>query len=355
MNYKEWGEDDVKKTGFGWELSDEAVAEVMSASFQASDETIQALKYRDRNDDQSAEGEMTRRYESFGTPYETSRTEDDDSYHGTRSIASKRMSLDNGRSKSPSDNGIIQVGQDGIEVAIVQDFRDEDLEMVGRWAQAASVGAPEEVRASEDPGEFLRGGLAMQSLEDIRIAFAVRGVSRVLTHQLVRTRQAAFKQQSQRDCYYGVMPEFRMPESVWVNPVARRIWISALAVAHSAYNVAIAQDIPYEDARYILPEGTTNFILCEYSLRVFLDTYAYRACVMFQDEYVWVMRAMRDLLVMRHPYLEPHIKISCEKAKRCTYQGRERIEETCDFPWAQESNRVFIPSRYLGDEAKEEK
>jgi len=293
-------------------------------------------------------------YPIFGTPYESTRTEDDSSYHGTRSVASKRMSLDNGRSRSPSDNGIIKVGQDGIEVALVQDFRDEDLEMAGRWAQAASVGAPEEVRMSEDPGEFLRGGLAKQSLEDIRISFAVRGVSRVLTHQLVRTRQAAFKQQSQRDCWYGNFPEFRIPESAWINPEVRDRWIHALAVAHSAYNCAIDADVPYEDARYILPEGTTNFILCEYSLRTFIETYAYRGCVMFQDEYVWTIRAMRDLLVARHPYLEPHIKISCEVGlNRCTYQGRERVEETCDFPWAQESNRVFVPSRYLGDEARD--
>jgi Thymidylate synthase complementing protein len=289
----------------------------------------------------------------FGTPYESSRTEDDESYHGTRSVASKRLSLDQGRSQSPSDNGLIQVGQDGIEVALVLDFRDEDLEAIGRWAQAASVGAPEGVRASEDPAEFLRGGLAKQSLEDIRVAFAVRGVSRVLTHQLVRTRQAAFKQQSQRDCWYGNLPEFRIPESVWVNPEVRDSWINALISCHTAYNNAVGADVPYEDARYILPEGTTNFILCEYSLRTFIETYNYRGCVMFQDEYVWTIRAMRDLLVARHPYLEPHIKISCETARKCTYQGRERVEETCTFPWAREDNRVFVPSRYLGEEARE--
>lgn len=291
-------------------------------------------------------------YSGLGQPREASRDVDDTSYHGTRSISSKRLTLDNGRSRSPSDNAMIQVGQDGIEVALVQDFRDEDLERVGRWAQAASVGAPEAVRLSEDPQQFLEGGLAKQSLEDIRIAFAVRGVSRVLTHQLVRTRQAAFKQQSQRDSYYGDAPEFRMPESVWVNPELREMWIWGVRVSAFVYNMAIGADVPYEDARYILPEGTTNFILCEYSLRTFMETYAYRGCVMFQDEYVWTIRAMRDLLVERHPYLDKHIKISCELNQKCTYQGTERVEGTCTFPWAREDNRVFMPKRYLGDEAK---
>lgn len=279
----------------------------------------------------------------------TSRYQNDLSYHGAIPLAAKRMSSDRGRSLSPSNNGIIQVGCDGIQVAIVQDFRDEDLEVVGRYSQAASVGAPDDIRASEDPGQFLRGGLAKQSLEDFRVAFAVRGASRALTHQLVRTRQAAFKQQSQRDSYYGDMPEFRMPETVWVNADVRRVWVEALINAQHAYSVAVQCDVPYEDARYILPEGTTNFILCEYSLRTFMETYAYRGCVMFQDEYVHAIRAMRTLLVEAHPYLEPHIKISCEIPKKCTYQGPEPVEGQCDLPWAKEDNRLFRPKTYLGE------
>lgn len=285
-------------------------------------------------------------------PYNASRDETDYSYHGARSVASKRMSLDNGRSRSPSDSGAVLVGTDGLEVALVQDFDDKALENMGRWAQAASVGAPEKVRLSEDPSEFLRGGLASQSMEDIRFAFAVRGASRVLTHQLVRTRKAAFKQQSQRDCWYGNSPDFRMPETVWADPAVRSVWIATLKSIHAAYNVAIRRDVPYEDARYLLPEGTVNFILCEYDLKTFLETYAYRGCVMFQDEYVAVMRSMKKLLVASHPYLARHIKITCETVGRCTYQGRERIEESCDFPWAIEANRMFKPSRYLGDESK---
>jgi thymidylate synthase ThyX len=236
---------------------------------------------------------------------------------------------------------MVQADVDGIEVALVFDFRDQDLESISRWAQSAGSGAPEEIMTSKDPEEFLVAGLAHQSLEDIRVNFAVRGVSRVCTHQLVRTRAAAFKQQSQQDTYQGDMPEFRMPEAVWVNPVVRREWIAALIEAHRVYNLAIDADIQYKDARYILPEGTTNFILCEYSLRTFIEMYAYRACVMFQRELVHVTREMGRLLVEAHPYLEPHIKISCEKIHKCTFQGPERVEETCSFPWAMENNRTY--------------
>lgn len=279
--------------------------------------------------------------------YSSSRSQDDKRITGIDGKSHKRLSNDHRASSSPSDNGIIQVGRDGIEITLVQDFDDAVLEEIGRWSQSASLGAPDAVRVSDNPREYLEGGLAGQSLEDIRIAFAVRGVSRALTHQLVRTRQAAFKQQSQRDSWYGHHPEFRIPESIWNGPEAvREEWIAALMTCHAAYNSAVDANITYEDARYILPEGTTNFILCEYSMRVFLETYAYRACVMFMDEYVAVMRAMREILVDRHPYLDKHIKISCEKIQKCTFQGRETVEETCTFPWAQEANRLFRPTRY---------
>ena len=271
--------------------------------------------------------------------YKPTRDEDDMDTRDPIHADSRRKSNDFGLS-SPSSNGIIKIGNDGLEVVLAQDFDDETFDTISRYAQSASRGAHPNLLKAEESGAFMRGGLAFQSTEDLRIAFAVRGASRVLTHQLVRTRQAAFKQQSQRDCYYGEMPEFRMPESVWLSPMVRSLWFDSLRLSHSAYNMAVSVDIPYEDARFILPEGTTNFILCEYSLRVFMETYAYRGCVMFQNEMVAVMKAMRKLLVEAHPYLEPHVKISCEKIQRCTFQGSERVDLTCDFPWAREETRT---------------
>ena len=272
---------------------------------------------------------------------QTSRSIIDNTWHGDRNVNSRRLSQDHRRTRSPSDNGLVQVGVDNIEIIIAQDFSDDALFNISRWSQSAGSGAPPELMAQKDPTEPFEGGLAMQSLNDVVVVFAVRGVSRVCTHQIVRTRAAAFKQQSQQDTWQGDMPEFRMPESVWVNQDLRARWIAHLIEGHRIYNETIDADVQYKDARYILPEGTTNFILCEYPLKVFMDMYAYRACVMFQEELVWVTQKMGDLLIEAHPYLEPHIKITCEKIHRCTFQGPERVEETCSFPWAVESDRVY--------------
>jgi thymidylate synthase (FAD) len=243
--------------------------------------------------------------------------------------------------RSPSDTGMVQVGTDGIDIALVMDFRDEDFHRISKIAQSAGSGAPYMLIEQKDSAEALEGGLAYQSMEDFKFVFAVRGVTRAVTHMLVRTRKSSFKQQSQQDTWQGDTPEFRMPESVWVNPVVRREWIAAMIASHKAYNLAIQADIQYKDARYIMPEGTTNFILCEYDLRTFMEMYAYRGCVMFQEELVYVMRTMRDQMVESHPYLDSALRISCEKVHKCTFQGPERVEETCKFPWAKEDNRVY--------------
>ena len=128
-----------------------------------------------------------------------------------------------------------------------------------------------------------------------------------------------------------------------------------------AYVAAAEADVSYQDARYILPEGTTNYIMAEYPLREFINVYAYRGCSMFQWEIVSVMRMAREILVGKYRFLDPYIKISCEKTKgaldspeyeptdeyregmkhHCTFQGWESVEGQCPFAWARESNRSF--------------
>jgi hypothetical protein len=196
--------------------------------------------------------------------------------------------------------------------------------------------------------------------------FAVSGASRTATHQLVRSRRAAFHQQSQRASYLGDMPECRMPESIWRNPSARNHFLQATMACWRAYRAICEEDISYQDARFVLQEGTTSFIMLEYPVREFLNVYAYRGCSMFQWEIVSIMRQCRQALLEAHPWMEPYVKISCEKTgpvlatepsedgefapgdmiaqHHCTFQGWEDVEGQCDFPWAKHEARTFKPT-----------
>lgn len=250
---------------------------------------------------------------------------------------------------SPFDNGHVLIGDDGLRVGLVQKLDEEAFRRTCRKAVLATLGLEPGGEAGADDStweEMLKGGL-QTALETQVVVFEVAGASRTCTHQLVRSRRAAFHQQSQRASWLGRAPESRMPESVWRNPRARQAWLEALDAAHTAYRVACDEDISYQDARFVLPEATTSYILLEYPLREFLNVYAYRACSMFQWEIVAIMRACRDLLVEAHPWLAPYIRISCEAGRRCTFQGWESVEGQCPLPWARDAERTYKPSPAL--------
>lgn len=264
-------------------------------------------------------------------------------------VAFNRHSMNDGHHVGPSDTAEVQVGTDGIEVRLVQGIDEAQLRKTLSAATRATIGlSVEEMDHLEDTGdsdEMFKGGL-QTALESQVIVFAVKGVSRTCTHQLVRSRRAAFHQQSQRASYMGDCPEFRMPESVWRNEAVASEWFKVIAAQWRAYQMACEADISYQDARFILGEGTTNFILLEYPIREFLNVFAYRGCSMFQWEIVETMRQCRDRLIEAHPFMEPHVKISCEKLQRCTFQGWEDVEGQCDFPWAKHELRTFKPEHH---------
>jgi thymidylate synthase (FAD) len=271
-----------------------------------------------------------------------------------RDVAFNRHSINDGHHVSPADNDTLQIGDDGITVRIVQGLNPEFEKVLSKATRATIginlIGPDDDARDWE---EMLRGGL-QTALESQVIVFEVSGVSRACTHQIVRTRKAAFHQQSMRASFYGVGPEMRMPESVWRQPdEVRSLWVHALEACRKAYVAACEADVSYQDARYILPEGTTNYIMMEYPLREFINVYAYRGCSMFQWEIVTVMRMAREILVNKYKFLEPYVKISCEKTPAnekyehtCTFQGWESVEDQCPFSWAREDNRQFRSDRH---------
>src|SRR6185369_12084085 len=262
---------------------------------------------------------------------------------------------------SPFDTGLVRVGTDGLEVRLMQTVDMAQLKQNVAAGTEATIGRERPKGAgpmsdlmvvdAERWQEMFKGGL-QAALESQTLVFEVWGASRILTHQLVRSRRAGFHQQSQRSTWYGDRPEVRMPETVWrAGAGVRMAWINAYEAAWTAYSRACDADVPYEDARYILPEGTVNYIQCEYTVREFMAVFAYRGCSMFLREMVEVMRMMRSLVVETVPELEPFIKISCEKGpvetRRCTFQGWENVELACDFPWARQDNRTFIAAPKL--------
>lgn len=200
--------------------------------------------------------------------------------------------------------------------------------------------------------KFMHGGL-YQFLESDSVSFLIYGCSRAFTHEMVRTRKGAwFVQQTMRhsDMYNA---NVRMPQQIVIsdNDIQKK-WIDAVKKSIDTYIELTRQfDIPYQDARTVLPLATETWIIVGMPIRTFLETYNFRACSMFYPEMVYCFREMGRLLSEKCNWLEPKIKISCEIPDQngehwCYYRGTEQVEGFCTFPWAQEKKRLFKSKLY---------
>ena len=129
-------------------------------------------------------------------------------------------------------------------------------------------------------------------IEHAVFTFSVEGVSRALTHQLVRHRVASFSQQSQR--YVSMRsPTYVTPHTVEADEDAERIFDETMSAIWDAYSRLEAMGIPAEDARYLLPNGCTTNITITMNARELLHFFSLRCCNRAQ----WEIREMADRML----------------------------------------------------------
>lgn len=136
------------------------------------------------------------------------------------------------------------------------------------------------------------------ALEHASYTFAIDGVSRALTHQLVRHRLASYNQQSQRYVSYSDDPAFIVPPQVDANPEARDAFLSACGAAFLAYRELLDAGVPAEDARYLLPNAMETKIVVTMNVRELLHFLTLRCCKRAQWE-------IRDLAIKMLELAEP--------------------------------------------------
>ena len=129
-------------------------------------------------------------------------------------------------------------------------------------------------------------------IEHAVFTFSVKGVSRALTHQLVRHRVASFSQQSQR--YVSLIePTYVTPHTVEGDEEARRVFDETMDAIWKAYSRLEGMGIPAEDARYLLPNGCTTNITITMNARELLHFFSLRCCNRAQ----WEIREMADRML----------------------------------------------------------
>jgi len=151
------------------------------------------------------------------------------------------------------------------------------------------------------------------ALEHASYTFAVDGVSRAMTHQLVRHRLASYNQQSQRYVAYEDEPEFIVPPAVAADPAARAAYDAATAAAFSTYRALVDSGVAAEDARYLLPNAMETKIVITMNVRELLHFFELRCCKRAQWEIRELALEMLALAEPTAPYIFMDAGASCRR------------------------------------------
>lgn len=171
--------------------------------------------------------------------------------------------------------------------------------------------------------------------EHISFTFGIEGVSRSLTHQLVRHRiGSSYSQKSQRYVREGSF-EYIIPPHIDDIPQARKIYIKAMEDAQSTYdklanqlfeehykyylskgkaeNIArnAAEKQSIEDARYVLPNSCETKIVVTMNARALFNFFNKRCCNRAQWEIRELAMQMLKLVINVAPNIFKNVGPGC--------------------------------------------
>ena len=170
------------------------------------------------------------------------------------------------------------------------------------------------------------------TLEHASYTFAVEGVSRALTHQLVRHRLASYNQQSQRYVKFKEEPPIVRPASVDTNPEAAQAFDEAIDACWQAYDKLVQAGVPAEDARYILPNACETKIVVTMNIRELMHFFSNRCCNRAQWEIRELAWKMLELVRPTAPFIfrtagPGCMRGACPEGKMCCGNPYPRPDE----------------------------
>ena len=173
-------------------------------------------------------------------------------------------------------------------------------------------------------------------IEHVSFTFAIEGVSRALSHQLVRHRIASFSQQSQRYVREDAF-DYIIPPSIAQDAEAKAAFVSLMEQIQSTYNQLSSKGIPSEDARYVLPNACETKIVVTMNARSLYNFLTVRLCTRAQ----WEIRKMAELiraeLIKVSPLLFELTGPICEREGYCP-EGKFSCGR---YPVKERKRRVF--------------
>ena len=169
--------------------------------------------------------------------------------------------------------------------------REYPEDKVSKWIIAAAHGFP-------------------SVLEHVVFTFLIEDISRVTSHQLVRHRIASYTQESQR--YSAAEEDYVVPKSIMLKSELREKYEHLMKEAYKLYSEFLENNIPYEDARFILPQAVKTRILMTLNLRELLHIASLRLCSKAQ----WEIREVVEKMIDEAAKVIPELNVLKEELKK---------------------------------------
>jgi thymidylate synthase (FAD) len=165
-------------------------------------------------------------------------------------------------------------------------------------------------------------------VEHASFTFAIAGISRACSHQIVRHRIASYSQQSQRYVDASNM-DYVLPPAIARVPEARARFEAFMEEVGGAYRdlkaileAAGQGDKAKEDARFVLPQAAETRMVISMNCRALLHFFHLRCCMRAQ----WEIRAMAEAMLVHCRAALPAIFATagakCESLGYCPESAR---------------------------------
>lgn len=228
-----------------------------------------------------------------------------------------------------------------MKVKLISYTKDPEKVVAAAIRQCYSADSAEKIKNKLTDAEraklikMIIAGGHTSTIEHVSFTFAVEGVSRVLTHELVRHRIASYSQQSQR-YINGKNFGFVVPPKISSNKEAREIFDGTIKDLGEKYEKLIELGIPKEDARFILPNATDVKIVITMNARSLFNFLARRMCNRAQWEIRAMAYAMHRQLLKVAPRIFKYSGPTCKTEGIC-WEG----ERNCGLPKKDKSIKLL--------------
>jgi thymidylate synthase (FAD) len=230
-------------------------------------------------------------------------------------------------------------------------YSELDPEEIFRRAVAGEVDPAKQQKLIQGVIESGHGS----TIEHIVFTFGISGVSRTLSHQLVRHRAGvAFDQQSQRYVTYKGASTM-LPASIEdADEDVLEAYKGAVEGSMGVYGDLVAAGIPAEDARFVFPNATRTNLVMTTNLRALIHMSGLRLCTMAQWEIRRLFQLIRHEIFQVSPFLGSFLAPKCVPLGYCDEMGNR--DQHCPIrphkdnvlaAWAEKSKAAKVAGREL--------